>query len=430
MSISSKTLSKKYKICIGTVDIAYQFKDLKRGFEKLGHQAETIVLQSSTSYPYDREIIPKIKLPFQKIENISNELIKKVHHRRTSYFKKIVNDFDVFVFIWHSFNSNYEDLAYIKAQGKKIVFIFVGDDARWHHGMRQDFKKHDLTPVEYISETINIFGKEYCINGVNLSIQGLKTRLKRIRQAERHADLIFSKREQSQLQLRPFFHFPMMVFPEDIENNPIQRKINPVVVHAPTNTSVKGTKYVLAAFEQLKKDNIPFQPKLITGMTHQKALECYKNSDIIIDQLLLPGGGKLSTEGLAFGKVVLAKMAYETYHQGFPIENCPIIDVNPENIYEVLKNTILDYPKRVALAKKGRDYVETYLDINKFCKKIIANLEERVDTFDYFPTFFRQEFQPESIEATQLYNKWNEKIKSCEWYQDQVSTGERDGLVF
>jgi hypothetical protein len=49
---------------------------------------------------------------------------------------------------------------------------------------------------------------------------------------------------------------------------------------------------------------------------------------------------------------------------------------------------------------------------------------------DFYPTFFRDNFIPESEEAAAVYNKWNNYVKDCDWYKKHVKTGERAGLSF
>ncbi|MEE9372620.1 MAG: hypothetical protein V3V00_06160 [Saprospiraceae bacterium] len=426
----------KLRICIAAVDVAYQFRDLERAFEDLGHSVTTVVLQSFSEYIYTHEIAPRIRysssIPIvNKCVKISNILLKIFFHRNNSTIKNITNDNDIFIFIWHSFDHEYRDLEYLHKLGKKIIFIFVGDDARWHHGMRQDFIKHGITPVKYENKSIKIFGKSISTADVDPGINGLLFRLKRIRAAEKYADLIFSKREQAQLQLRPFYHFPMYFYPPDFKKDDIQKgNLVPIVVHAPTNQSVKGTKFVFEAFDRLKKEGIPFLHVLVTGMSHQEALKAYINADIIIDQLFIPGGGKLSTEGLALGKVVMANMSYNDYPQGFHSSECPIVDVNPENLYDKLKDLLIDTNKRQKIADKGKAYAAEALSVVKFCERLVNLLQDENGDYDFYPDFFRSDFIPESDEAKKAYNQYTQRVKDTKWYSKHVKPGNRDGLVF
>ena len=76
----------------------------------------------------------------------------------------------------------------------------------------------------------------------------------------------------------------------------------------------------------------------------------------------------------------------------------------------------------------GREYVKKYHTPSSFCKRILAALED--NKYDFYPTFFREQFIPESIEAADAYNKWNQFVAECDWYSNYVATGERSGLIF
>ena len=293
----------------------------------------------------------------------------------------------------------------------------MGDDVRWYYGAKQEFDFYKMKAPEYDEKYYYDIEK------------GLKPRLRRIRMAEKYSDFIFSRVDQAQLQLRPFYRWNMMVIPEQIPHNPKQRKEKPKVLHAPSNRKAKGTRYILSAFEKLKKEGVGFEVVLLENVPNEKAVEIYSDSDIIIDQLIFPGTGKFSTEGLAAGKVVMSHMNYKGYPQNNP-EDCPIIDVNSDSIYQELKNIISDYDKRDKLASLGRDYVCKYLDLKIFCQTVLDLQAGKQKKSDYSPTFYRDYFVPESHEATLIYNKWNEYVSDCDWYKDIVKPGERDGLVF
>ena len=126
--------------------------------------------------------------------------------------------------------------------------------------------------------------------------------------------MVFSRLDQAQLQLRPYFRWHMMVDSTKYEITKAQQK-KPLIVHAPSNRKVKGTQYILDAISLLKGNNFEFDFMLVENMKFEDALNIYKSSDIVIDQLFIPGSGKLATECLAYGKIVLSRMNYENYPQ-------------------------------------------------------------------------------------------------------------------
>jgi hypothetical protein len=295
------------------------------------------------------------------------------------------------------------DFKFLKAHGKKVVMIFCGDDARWYNSQKQEFESLGL---DYI-----IYPDDY-----DHSLKSLNYRLELIRNAEKYADIIYSKREQSQLQIRPFRHFPMTIYGSDYEYKSNAQRVVPRVVHAPSSPIIKGTKHVLEAVENLKNEGVKFDFILLENVPNHKAKEIYGDCDIIIDQLLATGGGRLSTEGLACGKVVMSRMNYKVYDQGFPTDSCPIIDVGPKNLQSELKKIILDPELRNDLSSEGPIYVNKYLLAEKFCFDILESLqkieagEEMV--YHHEPSFYKSNYVPSNSNERKLLKSWDDFL--CE----------------
>ena len=409
------------KIFLGLSNIASQFVDLQEGFKELGIETMSVIYGEKNNIIVNKVDynITKLKslFPYFKPRRISSR-IKPIWDRKIEEFiiKKAFKECNVFIFFWSSFTNDFSDLKELKFLGKTVICVFVGDDVRWYYAMKQEFASYGLKPIDYP-------------NNYDYSINGLAEKIRRLRMGEKYADFIFSRLDQAQLELRPYYRWNMMVNVKKYEENSFQRKIKPIIAHAPSSREVKGTKYILDVFEKLRKEGIEFEILLIENIPHLEALKLYKNVDILIDQLLCPGSGKLATEALACGTIVMAHMAYDKYPQKNPSE-CPIIDVNPDTLYEKLKNLILNYEFRVEHAKKGNPYVKTHLDVRKFCKKIIDLCEGKQVEYDYSPDFFKEKFIPESEEATLVYNKWTETVKECDWYRKNINAVERVGLKF
>ncbi|MGZ3866100.1 MAG: glycosyltransferase [Bacteroidia bacterium] len=408
------------KIFLGNINLAGQLTDIKTGFTKLG--VDSIVATYTSGGPGDigevdynfsdykyhsfKHVRPsKLQVALRDIFNIDGKV-----------FRKAIKECDVFIFMWDTFKYNYSDLAVLKKKGKKIIHIFCGDDARWYFSEKQEFESFGLRPLEYE-------------DNYNYSAEYLNKKLEKLRSVEKYADFIFSRLDQAQLQLRPYYRWNMMVLPEKYNHSPIQREKNPVIAHAPTSRKAKGTSFVFEAFDRLKREGIEFTPLLIEGVKNTEALKMYESADMVIDQLIIPGTGKLATESLALGKVVLAHMAYDNYPQKNPKE-CPIVDVNPDTLYDVLKKLIADHKLRTEIAARGRAYVIDHLDTTIFCKKVLSLLNGEAVPFDYKPTFFNEKFVPESKEAATVYNKWNRFVENENWYKTSIKKTERNGLIF
>ncbi|MBS1652575.1 MAG: glycosyltransferase [Bacteroidetes bacterium] len=408
------------KVFIGFENISSTVSDIQKYFNENGHECfvatsnfPPAVQLNTSNFVLQKEFE---KIPYFPPKFISIKLRSWWEKRvRRKLIEFALKKFDVFIIIWTSFNYDFSDIEILKAHNKKIVFVFVGDDARWRPAASQEYRMFGLN--ELPRDEDKFYSKQH-----------LERNLTRIRYAEKYADMIFSRIDQGQLHLRPYLRWNMMANPENYAHNSKQRK-NPIIVHAPTAKTIKGTKYVLEAFEQLKTEGVEFTVILVENMPHNEAIKVYQNADIIVDQLFIPGTGKVSTEALAMGKVVISLMAYDKYPQKNP-SDCPIIDANAETFYNVLKELIFDYDKRVALADKGKGYVEKYLLPKYFCDLIINEFENNTkSTPEYYPDFFRNYFKPEK-EFIDLYNNWSHFVSNMEWYKKTIKKGEREGLIF
>jgi hypothetical protein len=412
----------KPRIFIGLTDISSQIQDLSEAFKLLGYQTITAVYQkrsvvNDTRPDYDIQEMNSRQW-FANIRPYRLRLwLQKKLDAKNRVWQKAIRKCDVFIFLWDTFQPDFSDLALLKSLGKKVVTIHVGDDVRWVYAMQQEFASYHFQPMQYDSSYFHW--------------SSLHNKLNRLRYAEKYADLVYSRLDQAQLSLRPYHQWKMMVRPEKFTAYSNQKLQNPLVIHSPTNREIKGTQYILEAVERLKSEGFVFEFQLFENIPHQEALQLYQKADIVIDQLLCPGAGKFATECLAMGKVVLAKMGYGVYPQKIA-PNCPLVDVNPENIYQVLKDLLPNHARRQALAEAGPLFVKEHLNFHHFCKDLLEKLTSSPDTltYDYYPSFFRQQFVPESAEALQSYNQWTAFVKDCDWYKQYVPTGERDGLIF
>ena len=408
------------KIFIGLEDTASQASDLKRGFGRLNIESYIAVNYTNaiTANEVDEVIGKDNLLSNLPIPSFRLKQFLRTVSRRRHLLREAVQKYDSFIFIYHSFYEDARDLKYLNSLGKKIVVFFMGSEQRWKNSYEQEMKS---------------FGIPTCYQNLQsdyeTSFKKLRITLQFLRNVERYADVIYSLPNQSQLSLRPYSHLYIPVDLSLIEQKPLQRKI-PVVAHAPSNRAIKGTNFVLDSFEKLKNDGIEFEVRLIENVPYHEALKLYEESDIVIGELFIPSAGKLDREALAAGKVVLSSVRRD-YIDNLP-PDCPIIDINPETVYEELKKIILDYPRRVELAKKGRSFVEKYHDIDVICRDVLQKLEDppaEVD-FDFYPTFFREKFVPESEKHAKLYNHWTQLVSETDWYKKYVPAGERDGLRF
>lgn len=411
------------KIFLGLSDIASQISDLSQIFEeKYGY--ETLSYHDDVNSPIIKKNVD-VNLANKKarIDKILPKFLNKLKYRlygrlEKKYFLKAKNECDVFIFFWKTFRHDSSDLKELKEAGKKIIICYTGDEARWYPSHKQQFEKYGLDPIEY--------------DNLNLSDAALERKLSYIRNSEKYADAIFSRLDQHQLGIRPYYRWNMMVNASDFQENKVCREKTPIITHAPSSRSFKGTKYVLKTLQKMKNDGHDFEIQLVEGKPYAEAVQMYAKSDIVIDQVLCPGSGKLATECLAMGKVVVGRMAYDSFPQNKgKYKEYPIVDASVASLEEVLIDLINNPEKRKEIASKSRKFVEEVLDYRYFCEDVVKIIEGKMGRKeDYDPDFFSKYYIPEEESKIKVHNKYLNLIKDCEWYRPRVVEGERNKLKF
>lgn len=410
------------KVFIGLNNIASSISLLRRGFEDNGVATLTATLHdrnpiksadvhfqigemipSSTSFTDDRTA--------QLVRGKSFESIKKY------VWEKALRECNVFIFVWNSFEADYSDYRQLREHGKKIVTVFCGDEVRWPHAANEELQSYGLHPMQWDDAYIQYLSKAE-----------ISEKLHRLRVAEKYSDLLLGGPPSLQLALRPYDHLWQPIDLNFFVENTEQRE-RPRVVHAPTDRAFKGTDYVLEAVRRIESEGVEFDLQLIEKMPFEEVVSAYTDGDILVGQLISPNGGSQEREALASGMVVLSSVGIDYPPLQVP-DDCPIIPVTPETVYDRLKNIILDRPRRLELARRGRPYVEKYHDAKKVCRDILSRLDRVDGGSDYRPTFFRDKYVPSTPSGRHMCNLYTDFVKDAEWYDANIQPGERHGLQF
>lgn len=136
------------------------------------------------------------------------------------------------------------------------------------------------------------------------------------------------------------------------------------VLHAPNHKGVKGSDFLVAAVEALRKEGLRVELILVERVPNERIRELMHEVDILADQFLLPGYGMHTIEGMASGLPVLANLEDEMYTRIFRrfsfLNECPILSTAPENLKENLRYLIKHPRLRECLGRAGRQFVEKY----------------------------------------------------------------------
>ena len=170
----------------------------------------------------------------------------------------------------------------------------------------------------------------------------------------------------------PVYVVPLRV---DISSfNPIYPQIqkNKIrIIHAPSHRAFKGTKFVIEAFDDLRKNYNSIEMVLVEGKTQKEAFELYKTADIIIDQLFAGTYGVFAIEAMALGKPVITYISDDMKNKLPP--DLPIVSANSTNLKTVLETLINDAKLRHDLGVASRKYVENYHDY-RYCAYLLRDI--------------------------------------------------------
>ena len=144
------------------------------------------------------------------------------------------------------------------------------------------------------------------------------------------------------------------------------------IVHAPNHRMFKGTRFLEAAVEELRRDGEIVELVMVERMSNEEALNVYRTADVIFDQCLIGSHGYFGLEAMALGKPVMCSVRKDEYVLA-PTE-CPAIRVLPETIAPTLRSLIRDRQALRRIGIKGRNYVEKYYSVEAFSGRLGAAL--------------------------------------------------------
>lgn len=163
---------------------------------------------------------------------------------------------------------------------------------------------------------------------------------------------------------------PLAIDLEKYRFHPMEIKDEIVIMHSPTNRIFKKSDYIESAVQRLIIEDYPIKYKCIMNVSHNKLIEEYITSHLIIDQLNF-GYGTVAIEAMALGRAVISGLDRDSHINAGLWEQVPIIRADISNIYQVLKDTIINSQHLPSIGLKSRLFVEQYHDVRILTKKLI-----------------------------------------------------------
>jgi len=127
-----------------------------------------------------------------------------------------------------------------------------------------------------------------------------------------------------------------------------------LVVHAPTNRLIKGTRYVERAFRALEPRFPDTRFVVAERLPWRDLIGLLAAADVVVDQLFMGWYGMVAVEAMALGKPVLCFIRPDFEAR---LRDCPIVRCTLEDLTERLAE-LLAGEARAALGERGRAYVE------------------------------------------------------------------------
>lgn len=277
---------------------------------------------------------------FHSYLGYEEELINTDEEGLRERYQDILEEFDLFHFHYGTtLSPEFKDLPEIKNKGKKMIMHHWGNDVRFHEQAR--------------------IHNPYVYTGDSPPNEDIHTKLRKITAYIKEAIV----QDYEVYEYVKAYYDKVHVLPIAIDLSHFQpqypslQKKRPLILHAPTNSDFKGTFFVEKTIEKLRKE-FDFEYQRIEKMKHEDVIKLYKHADIIIDQVLCGSYGLLSVESMALGKPVVTYIRQDLVST-FPLE-LPIMNGNPDNLYEQVKKLLENPELRRNLGVKGRHYAEMY----------------------------------------------------------------------
>jgi len=153
-----------------------------------------------------------------------------------------------------------------------------------------------------------------------------------------------------------------------IEPSPPSDRERPVVLHAPSSRTRKGTEHVVAACERLG-----VELEIVEGLDHREAFERYRDADVVIDQLNAGWYGVFAIEAMALGKPVVTFLhdeAVRRTEEAFGVA-VPIVSATKDTLAGVLRPLVESPDERRRVGAASRAYVERVHDADAVAARLV-----------------------------------------------------------
>ena len=226
------------------------------------------------------------------------------------------------------------DLPLYRALGARVVLHYHGCDVRDRAHMRAAHEHAACTECD-----------PFCVPARQRAILG---------SARRFADAELVSTPDLLESAPRARHVPVAADLGDYEFRPGGERPR-LVLHAPTNRLIKGTRYVERAYESLRAHFAGVEFATVERLSWRELRRRMAEADVVVDQLFMGWYGMVAVEAMAMGKPVLCFIRDDFEPR---LDRCPIVRCTKEDLAEPLAALLKDAAGRRRLGEAGRDYVE------------------------------------------------------------------------
>lgn len=251
------------------------------------------------------------------------------------------------------------ELRLLKLAGKKVVLSLYGGDVLlpgirgWNEVDNYEILLKDYPRLKSLAPKVR--------RQINIGI--------------RHADFIMSIVPYSDV-LPKFDVMRHYVCIDMDEWLPVAHKPAPgeiLIAHSTNHRNIKGTSHVIAACNKLREEGYPVRLALLEKVPREEARRIYAKADIIVEQLLFGCLGMTAVEAMALEKPVVSFIRKDLYQLNPWMKECPVINANPETLYDRLLHLVQDPRSWKVLGEEGRRFVKQFYSLES-----IGSLNDRI----------------------------------------------------
>lgn len=331
----------KPRILIAGYEIGGQMQLLAETLRKKGFQADSAAFSSD----------------FRNYRNDFNIKTRKLPLQRLMFFARAMRRYDVFHFFWgvsllDFWRFSALDLPLLKKLNKKVIVHFRGTDV------------------------VNIAYYDFLIsralgNAMDPPPRTRPDQHKKLLYWKKYADHILVSTPDL-LEVVPEATLVPQVMDLDAvpANNGVANSVFRIG-HAPTRRNTKGTDFIVATVDQLKREGYDIDLDLIEQATPDIVLQRFQRCDVGIDQLLSGWYGKVSVELMAMGKPVLCFIADK--FKGV-YNDLPIVNTTVQTLKEVLLQLQANRDDLQAMGLRCRKYAEKHHDVSQVVDQLLDSV--------------------------------------------------------